>query len=162
MNVEDKREGRWMEGMENKEEKQSRSQLGLKIGLAVGSASAVVLFGNRRTRDKIINGTKQTAAAINEASKFLSENREEIISQVKTASNELSDLLKSANEDIQQISQRASHLKDTTLNVKERTQKTAEELKELKEKESEEEVKQIDQADNVERLPTGHNVSKEM
>ncbi|MFB4165809.1 hypothetical protein ACE1TI_18925 [Alteribacillus sp. JSM 102045] len=145
------------------EEKQSRSRLGLKIGLAVGGASALVIVGNRRTRQKIIDGTKQTATAINEASKFISENREEIISQVKTASNQLSDLLKSANEDIQLISERANHLKETTLNVKETTQKTAEELKELKEKETDiEETKQLEQADNVERLPTSHNVTKEM
>ncbi|SDH42543.1 hypothetical protein SAMN05192534_105120 [Alteribacillus persepolensis] len=142
-----------------------RSRLGMKIGIAVGSISALVLIGNRQSRQRIVSGTKQTASAINEASKFVAENREEIIGQVKSASNQLADLLKSANEDIQQITQRANHLKDTTLSVKETTQKTAEELKDLKDKERTEENVEADVtlAENVEKFPSKHqHASKEI
>ncbi|MFB5663308.1 hypothetical protein [Alteribacillus sp. HJP-4] len=139
---------------------EQKSKRGLQIGLAV-SASATMLFlmSNRSTRNRIVGGTKKTAGTINEVSQFLSENREEIISQLRESSNRLSELLKSASADVEQISARAAHLKETTVHVKETTQQTARDIKNLKESEEGEESKQLESNSNVEKLPTGENMS---
>ncbi|RSL31644.1 hypothetical protein D7Z54_19570 [Salibacterium salarium] len=136
------------------EQKGNKWCKGWKIGLIVsGLSSAVVMFANRRSREKIINGTKQTASTVNEASSFLSNNREEIITKVKSTSNELSRLLKSASSDIQFITDKANHLKETSLNMKDKTKQTADEIKGLKEENSEDSTP-LNQLDNVEQLPT--------
>ncbi|WP_026703350.1 hypothetical protein [Salibacterium aidingense] len=134
------------------ETQHQKSCRGVKIGLMAGGAVAAAgLAVNRRSRNAIVNGTKRTASAINEASSFLTENREEIITKVKSASTEFSHLLQSASSDIQDISERASHLKQTTLSAKSTAERTARDIKRLQQEQTEK--KQLEQADNVEKLP---------
>ncbi|MGY4690570.1 hypothetical protein [Salibacterium sp. K-3] len=128
---------------------------GWKIGLIAGGAAAAAGIAlNKRSRTTIVQGTKKTASNVNEVSSFLSENREEIISKMKGASNELSDLLQSAAGDVQDIADRAGHLKDTTLSAKAATERTAREIKGLKQDQDQTEKKQLEEAGNVEKLPT--------
>ncbi|MFD2703889.1 hypothetical protein [Salibacterium lacus] len=134
--------------------KNNISSRGWTIGLIAGgvTAAAAVLTFNKRTRTSIVRGTKQTASTVNHVSSFLSENREELITKVKGASNELSHLLQSASDDVQDIADRAGHLKETALSAKSQAEQTAREIRELNQEDSEQ--KQIEQAENVEKLPT--------
>ncbi|MFZ4453370.1 hypothetical protein [Salibacterium aidingense] len=134
-----------------------KSCQGVKIGIIAGGVLAVAALAvNRRSRNAVVNGTKQTASAVNEASSFLSENREEIITKIKSASNEFSHLLQAASSDIQDISERASHLKRTTLSAKSTAERTAKEIKGLTQEQTEN--KKLEQADNVEKLPNRDHV----
>ncbi|MDQ0300809.1 ABC-type transporter Mla subunit MlaD [Salibacterium salarium] len=128
-----------------------------KLGIIVSGISAIlVMFANRKTREKIVDGTKQTASTVNEASSFLSNNREEIIAKVKTTSNDLSELLKSATHDIQFITDKANHLKETSVNMKDRTLQAADEIKDLKDVDDDESIS-LNRTDNVKQLPTNNN-----
>ncbi|SFP57802.1 hypothetical protein [Salibacterium halotolerans] len=132
--------------------KNNISSKGWTIGLITGgAAAAAVLAFNKRTRTSIVSGTKQTASTVNYVSSFLSQNREEIITKVKGASNELSHLLQSASGDVQDIVDRAGHLKETAVSAKNHAEQTAQEIKGLNQEDAEQ--KQIEQAENVEKLP---------
>ncbi|WP_240375804.1 hypothetical protein [Bacillus piscicola] len=106
------------------------------VSLTIGGASLLTLLLSRKTREKVIGGVKQTAVKVNEASKFLAENREELIFQAKKTSNELSSFLKTANEDIQFIKERAGHLREAAESMKDTTKTTTAGIKELKDRTS--------------------------
>ncbi|WP_018923392.1 hypothetical protein [Salsuginibacillus kocurii] len=108
------------------------------IGIIVGVVLAIgCLIANKSARRQVLTTTKKTNEGIRDAATFLQENREEIISQIKRVSSELSQLSQSANQDLKTIAERASHLKDTTSELAETTKEATEDLKELKEEENE-------------------------
>ncbi|MBU8908902.1 hypothetical protein [Desertibacillus haloalkaliphilus] len=106
---------------------------GVMIGSLVGTA---VLFANRSSRTKIINGVKEVKDTSTETLRYLNDNCDEIINEVKRTATTVSELAQDAGEDFKKISESVRHLKESSAEVIDATQGFARELKQIKQRTS--------------------------
>ncbi|MFC5713234.1 hypothetical protein ACFPU1_10590 [Thalassorhabdus alkalitolerans] len=115
------------------EPQEKKGKSGLQIGMALGGIIGIgLVVANKKTRENVFSATKQTVSTVNEATRFVSQNRDEIMQQLKNTSQRFSELMKKASEDLQYISDKALDLKETTVEFKEVTKESAQEIRELK------------------------------
>ncbi|WP_054636760.1 hypothetical protein [Thalassobacillus sp. C254] len=108
------------------EPQEKKGKSGLQIGMALGGIIGIgLVVANKKTRENVFSATKQTVSTVNEATRFVSQNRDEIMQQLKNTSQRFSELMKKASEDLQYISDKALDLKETTVEFKEVTKESA-------------------------------------
>ncbi|WP_017729019.1 hypothetical protein [Halalkalibacterium ligniniphilum] len=120
---------------QNRYEAQPSSCRVLCKGLWIGGAvTLAVIVSKKKWRESLIQGTKEVKNTSAEMLTYLRENREEIVSQVKMAAKDVSQVVRDITKDVKTITETASHLKESSEEIIRATKQATEELKHLNKK----------------------------
>ncbi|MFA9456414.1 hypothetical protein ACERJO_06510 [Halalkalibacter sp. AB-rgal2] len=103
-------------------------------GLWIGGAVAVgLVLAKKEWRTKIVSECKHATESASEAVRFIRDHREEITTQMKQVSNEISEAIRGISTDLKTMSETVSHIKESSEDVIQATKGVAQEVKKLKE-----------------------------
>ncbi|WP_245628169.1 hypothetical protein [Shouchella shacheensis] len=106
-----------------------RNRKRLLIG---GSIILAAVLIKKEWRQRVFEEAQELKGNVADAFVFVRDNREEMVEQIKEASQEVSTLWQDISGDIKQLSKTAVHIKETSEEALNTARETADEMKQLK------------------------------
>ncbi|NEU31859.1 hypothetical protein GN156_13890 [bacterium LRH843] len=101
-------------------------------GIWIGSGVALtVLFAKKEYRTNMIEAVKKAKDCTRDAFTFVCNNREQILDQIRSTACEVTTVVRSINEDVKQIRETATHLKESSEEIVKVTKDAASEMKNI-------------------------------